>query len=233
VNQLNGRADVHMHTDASDGLPTARQVLDYIAQYCALDVIAITDHDVLDASLWAYDQREHYPFDIIPGVEITAHHAHILGLWVTKPILQGMSIAETISAIHEQGGYAILAHPGEILINHWNVARFLRNPQVLLESAVDAIEIHNAGTMTPGNNRLARRIGRQLPLPAVGNSDAHTLTAIGRGITRFYGHTAADFRAALATGQTVVEGSSWPIIDYLKLSPGSIHKRLKLSSGQS
>jgi predicted metal-dependent phosphoesterase TrpH len=141
-----------------------------------------------------------------------------------------MSIAETVAAVHEQGGTAILAHPGEVMINFHNVLRFLRHPEVLLEWGVDAIETHNAGTMTPGNNWLTGRIGRQLPLPAVGNSDAHTLTAIGRGITRFQGRTAADFRSALAGGQTVVEGSSWPIIDYLKLSPGSIHKKLKLSS---
>lgn len=83
---LMGRADVHMHTCASDGLPNAKQVLDYVAKRGHLDVIAITDHDVLEASLWAYSQRSVYPFDIIPGVEVTARGGHVLALWVTQPI---------------------------------------------------------------------------------------------------------------------------------------------------
>jgi predicted metal-dependent phosphoesterase TrpH len=45
-----------------------RELLDYMAQQARLDVIAITDHDVLDASLWAYQHRASYPFDIVPGV---------------------------------------------------------------------------------------------------------------------------------------------------------------------
>jgi predicted metal-dependent phosphoesterase TrpH len=49
--ELTGRADIHMHTNASDGLPTAKQILDNVAKRGHLDVIAITDHDVLEASL--------------------------------------------------------------------------------------------------------------------------------------------------------------------------------------
>ncbi len=227
--EYSGRADVHVHTCASDGLPTAQQVLDYIARRGHLDVVAITDHDVLDASLWAYEQQGRYPFDIIPGVEVTAREGHVLGLWVMQPIPKGLSVAETAAAIHEQGGAAILAHPGEILIAGRHLYRYLRRPEVLLKWGIDGIEVYNAGTMTPGNNSIARHIGDQLPLPLVGNSDAHTLNAIGCGRTRFPGHTAADFRRALMQGQTVAEGASWPITDYLKLSPSSIQRKLSAS----
>jgi hypothetical protein len=231
LSTLTGRADIHMHTRASDGLPNAQQVLDHVARRGHLDVIAITDHDVLDESLWAYSQRASYPFDIIPGVEVTARGGHVVALWVMQPIPKGLSISETVSAVHDQGGVAILAHPGEPLINGTYVLRYLRRPEVLIEWNVDAVEIFNAGTMTPGNNRLAQRICRDLPLPVVGNSDAHTLSAIGSGYTRFAGRTAGDFRAALAVGQTAAEGSTWPIIDYLKLSPGSIQRKLSKYSG--
>lgn len=219
---LTGHADIHIHTNASDGLPTAKQVLDDVACRGHLDVIAITDHDVLDASLWAYEQRSKYAFDIIPGVEITARGGHVLALWVTKPVPMHLSIPETITAIHEQDGVAILAHPGEILINGSQVLRYLRNPKVLLQWDLDAIEVFNAGTMTPGNNILAQRIVRELDIPLVGNSDAHTLSAIGRGHTRFKGRSSADFRSALAQHQTAAEGIRWPITDYLKLSVKSI-----------
>lgn len=222
AHEWTGRADIHMHTNASDGIPSAKQVLDSIAKRGHLDVIAITDHDVLDSSLWAYEQRSRYAFDIIPGVEVTARGGHVLGLWITKPIPQQLSIPETVAAIHEQGGVAILAHPGEFLINGDQVVRYLRNPQVLLDWNLDAIEVFNAGTMTPGNNVLARRITRGLQIPLVGNSDAHTLNAIGRGMTRFKGCSATDFRKAIAKHEIAAEGTRWQITDYLKLSVNSI-----------
>lgn len=228
-----GRADVHMHTRYSDGLPTPRQLLDFVERKGHLDVIAITDHDVLEGSLWAYAQREHYSFDIIPGMEVTAREGHVLALWVERPVPAGMSVKETAAAIHEQGGMAILAHPGEPFIATRHMLRYLRNPQVLLTWDLDAVEVFNAGTITPGNNVLARRIVRHLPLPQVANSDAHTLTAIGCGHTRFSGRTAAEFRQAVLAANTQVEGVRWPAIDYLKLSPGTIRQKLTGSSGMS
>jgi len=227
---LMGRADLHMHTCASDGIPSAKQILEYVERQGVLDVIAITDHDRLDESLWAYSQRDRYAFDIIPGVEISAVRGHVIGLWVSEWIPAGLSIPETVAAIHEQGGIAILAHPGEVLINGGHVLRYLRTPSVLVQWEIDAVEVFNAGTMTPGNNVVARRIMRDLPLPVVGNSDAHTLSAIGRGWTRFAGRTGADLRTALLEGHTAAEGQRWSITDYLKLSLNSTPiKRIRSS----
>jgi predicted metal-dependent phosphoesterase TrpH len=222
-----------MHTRASDGLATVQQVLDYVEASGELDVIAITDHDVLDASLWAYSQRGRYDFDIIPGVEVTAREGHVVALWVTNPIPKRMSVKETAAAIHEQGGIAILAHPCEPTIAGRNLLRYYRHPEVLLEWDIDAVEMYNAGSLTPGNNEMAQRLCRRLPLPVVGNSDAHTLSAIGCGITRFPGKTARDFRTALAEGRTIAEGVRWPITAYLKLSPSSIHRKVNRFLGTS
>ncbi len=216
-----GRADLHMHTNASDGLSSAKELLDFVARRGDLDVIAITDHDELDASLWAYEQRHRYPFDIIPGIEVTSREGHVLGLWVTQPIPMWMSLAETAEAIHEQGGLATLAHPFHLhaCVGVGNAWRYLRSPQVLLQSGIDALEIHNAGVATPGSNWLARRLGRRLGIPVTGSSDAHALNSIGSGQTRFPGHTAEELRHALAEGHTLAEGTAWPLTDYWKLLP--------------
>lgn len=220
-----GRADIHMHTTASDGFHTVREVLDHIARMGTLDVIAVTDHDVLDSSLWAYAHRADYPFDIIPGVEVSSADGHVLALWVTRPIPAGMSLAETAAAIHEQGGMAILAHPFELVVCTEAVMRHLRQPELVREAGIDAIEIHNAGALTPGNNILAQRLARQLHMPVVGNSDAHSLSAIGRGVTHFEGRTAADFRHAVASHATRVEGRMWPLNDYRRLLPNLIQHK--------
>ena len=97
-----GRADLHMHTTASDGKPAVQELLNFIQkQRKHLNVIAITDHDKLDASLWAYKRRSFYLFDIIPGVEVSSRDGHILALWVTTPIQRDMDLADTVAAIHE------------------------------------------------------------------------------------------------------------------------------------
>lgn len=224
-----GRADLHLHTTASDGRATVSELLDYVAAQGRLDVIAITDHDTLDASLWACDQRARYAFDIIPGMEITAYDSHVLGLWITHPVPRGLSLAETAAAVHEQGGLAILAHPCELGVNPVAVMRHLTHPEVLLTAGIDAIEVFNSGAPTPGGNRLARHLAGRIQLPVTGSSDAHTLTAIGCGMTRFAGRTALDLRHALVTRQTIAEGVLWPIIDYLRLLPATTQRKLSAS----
>ncbi len=94
TNPIMGRADLHIHTTASDGKASVKELLNFIAnQRPHLNAIAITDHDILDASLWAYERNSFYPFDIIPGVEVSAQGCHILALW------------ESNSTKHEYEGY--------------------------------------------------------------------------------------------------------------------------------
>ena len=201
-NNLMGYADVHMHTTASDGFATVKEVLNHITRMGTLNVIAITDHDVMDSSLWAYEHRHNYPFDIIPGVEVSSAEGHVLALWVTHPIPRNLSLHETVSAIHQQGGMAILAHPFEVVVCAEASYRHLRHPEIVREAGIDAIEAHNAGAVTPANNLLARRMAAKLRMPIVGNSDGHSLAAIGRdgsGVVDFDGINAGfadDFRIA-------------------------------------
>lgn len=213
---LHGRADLHMHTTASDGTMTVEELLDHVAQMGTLDVIAITDHDRIDASLWAYERRHRYGFDIVPGVEVSSADGHILALWVTQNIPAGLSLNETAQAIHEAGGTAIIAHPCHYYMpDHTRAAlRHMRHPHLLAEAGIDAVEAHNAGVFIAGVNVLARRLATAAGLPMVGGSDAHTLGAIGTGQTHFAGRSAADLRASIATGQTHAEGTTWPRREY-------------------
>lgn len=224
-----GCADLHIHTTASDGVGTVQQVLERVARRGNLDVIAITDHDRLDASLWAYEHRENYPFDIIPGVEVSSRGGHILALWVTQPIPANLSIAETTAAIHDQNGLAVLAHPFHIHMGL--VARhalgYWRQPQQFLDWGLDALEVHNAGVLTPGSNRVARRVGKRLDMAMLGNSDAHTVGAIGSGRTLFPGRTAADLRAAILNKQTVAKGGVWGLREYAVFIRDLIERRGK------
>jgi hypothetical protein len=98
---------------------------------------------------------------------------------------------------------------------------------MIREAGIDALEIHNAGALTPGNNLLARRLAALTGLPVVGNSDAHSPQAIGRGFTCFPGRSADDFRRAVLSGSTRVEGRSWPPGDYLRLFSNLVQNKLQ------
>ncbi|HYX50877.1 MAG TPA: PHP domain-containing protein, partial [Ktedonobacteraceae bacterium] len=68
-----GKADLHMHSTYSDGIATIEQILHHVQQNTMLDVIAITDHDVIEGSLRARDlwTRGNYRFDYIVGEEVS------------------------------------------------------------------------------------------------------------------------------------------------------------------
>lgn len=213
-----GQADLHMHTNASDGKPTVIELLNFVALHRPyLNAIAITDHDTMDASLWAYERREQYTFDIIPGVEVSSRDGHVIALWVTSPIMQDMNLADTVAAIHEADGIAVLAHPiHPFLAEHREQAlRIIRQPQVLVESGVDAVETHNAGICGTGCNWLTALFTQSMGLAVTSGSDAHTLGAIGTGRTCFPGSKAEDLRAALQSRQTIARGSAWSMTDYI------------------
>ena len=51
---------------------------------------------------------------VVAGQEVTTGwpaQTHILGWFLGKPIKRGMSVADTVAAIHDQGGLVIVPHP--------------------------------------------------------------------------------------------------------------------------
>ncbi len=88
-----GGFDMHIHSTASDGLWTPRQIVEY-GLNSPLDGLAITDHDTV-AGLAAGREAAaalHFPF--IAGIEISAEwqdkDVHILGYWLDdqNPVLR-------------------------------------------------------------------------------------------------------------------------------------------------
>ena len=62
-----GRADLHMHSTYSDGIDTIQQILHHVEYNTDLNVIALTDHDVVEGALRARDlwAKGNYRFDFI------------------------------------------------------------------------------------------------------------------------------------------------------------------------
>ncbi len=80
------RADLHIHTTASDGAFTPSQVVRAAAEV-GLAAIAITDHDTAAGIDEALAAGEEFGVEVVPGIEISAIHeagveAHILGYFI-------------------------------------------------------------------------------------------------------------------------------------------------------
>jgi len=197
-----GRADLHMHTSASDGWPSPQQLVDH-ARRLSLDAIAVTDHDTIEGALRASAlAAAQTRLQVIVGEEVSSLDGHILGLFLERRIPPGLSAAATVHAIHEQGGLAVAAHP------FWRTQRRARTGPVhgvgwlAAELDFDAIEVENG---TPGFyvfNQMAHRLSDGVSTSQVGGSDAHILDAVGRAYTEFPGRTPEALRAAIVSGVT-------------------------------
>lgn len=76
--------DLHVHTTASDGTLTPRQLVLYAATK-GLKAVAITDHDTIDGVAEALEAGEEVGIKVIPGVEISVDcngEMHILGYFI-------------------------------------------------------------------------------------------------------------------------------------------------------
>src|SRR5690349_4824161 len=100
---LYSKADLHIHTLASDGTASVEEVLTQVAA-SDLRVIAITDHDTLDGALEARRLAPGFGVDVIVGQEVSTREGHLLVLFVDQPLPPARPAAETIAAAHALGG---------------------------------------------------------------------------------------------------------------------------------
>ncbi len=79
------RADLHVHSTASDGSVTPRELVK-LALSNGVDVLAIADHDSVEGLAEAFEAAENTELTIVPAVEFSALHedvdVHILAYFV-------------------------------------------------------------------------------------------------------------------------------------------------------
>src|SRR5690348_3820967 len=131
-----------MHSTYSDGYQTVSTILNYVEHRTDLDVIAITDHDCIDGAFVAKDlvAKNHSRLQIIPGAEISTRDGHLLALNIERIIPPDLSMIETIQAIHEQGGLAVVAHP----LSRWCPSAKMQTLMSFTDVAPEGLEVTNA-----------------------------------------------------------------------------------------
>jgi predicted metal-dependent phosphoesterase TrpH len=106
-------ADPHCHTIASDGMVTPAELVD-AALKAKMDLIAVTDHDTMACVKEVLQRGESAGLIVVPGQEITTKWpatTHLMGWFLEKTIKRGMTLEDSVAAIHDQGGLAIIPHP--------------------------------------------------------------------------------------------------------------------------
>jgi len=192
-------ADFHIHSHHSkDCVMPVADILER-AREVGLDVVAITDHDSAAGGLEAREVADRYGVRVIVGEEVKTSEGEVIGLFLERTIPGGMTFADTVAAIKEQGGFVYVPHPFDRL-------HTIPSPQVLRANVnnIDVVEVFNARLAFPGFNELAERFAQRYRIPAAAGSDSHVLPGIGTtlcGIDEFGGP--GDFVAALAESRIV------------------------------
>jgi len=218
-----GAADVHIHSNFSDGQPKIEDILEYVQNNTDLDVIAITDHDTIEGAQLAQKiaEEKNYRFQVVVGEEVSSKHGHILGLFLKEPIEPGHSARTTLKRIHEQGGIAIPSHPfqhtkfndpTQATMDGIGAKQLISNKYL-----IDAVEVVNATPTLADENLAALMLNRTMLFRGeTGGSDAHIVDAIGRGYTVFEGKTATDLKRALKNQQTRAIYGKWSVMALIK-----------------
>lgn len=199
-------AELHSHTLFSDGMVSAEELV-RAAAGIGLAVLCITDHDVIGDLAAAVELGRELGVDVVRGQEITCEFPpgiHVVGLFLEQPVRMHMSLQDTVDAIHDQGGLAVMAHP---FMPTWFASVTPDALQKLLQSrTIDGIELrHTAPMLWRGWRTLDHFFGahRSSIRAALGAGDSHFgRHDLGRVVTVFPGRTAEDLRHAIEHGTT-------------------------------
>lgn len=156
---------IHLHSDYSFDSNLSAKSIVQAARRENVDCVAVTDHDSIGGALAL---RALGGVRVIIGEEVSSRDGHIIGLFLAERVEPGMSAADTLSAIHDQGGLALAPHPFSTLCEG-----SLGAALAPLASRFDAIEIHNAQNLIGAHDRLAIDFARRHDLPAYAGSDGH------------------------------------------------------------
>ena len=222
-----GKADLHIHTMASDGVSGVGEILEWARRRTDLDVIAITDHERIDAGVAAQSMARDagLRLDVIVGEEITTRGGHLLGLFLERRIRPWHSLRDSVAMVHDQGGIAIVAHPlvpYPLCASARSIRRLMDDPDP--RAHPDGIESFNPTTAAMRWQRQIPPFVAEIGVAALGNSDSHRMETIGQGYSTFPGSTAAELRAAVLARRTASHGTSYPWGHQVRTFGRQLHK---------
>jgi len=202
--------DLHVHSvysrDGANTIDTIRQRI----EEAGFQGYALADHDTMAGLPEALDKRG--DLVVVPAMEVTARGAHVLALDPNETVPTGLSVAETVDKIHEQGATAVLAHP-------YGLPRSWVSINSVKHADLDAVEVANSAQFPYAYIcGLNRRLAEELKLPMTGGSDAHIPDTIARAYTVIDTPSTElrDITDSIRKGRTEVGGSGITLAERYK-----------------
>jgi predicted metal-dependent phosphoesterase TrpH len=168
--------DLHMHTDHSGDCATPVDVLLRTARDRGLGAIAITDHNEVSGALEARRVAAETggPKVIVAEEVKTAEQGEVIGLFIEEKIPKGMTMAETIAAIREQGGLVYVPHPFD---RFHSVPDYEHLMDIVEE--IDILEVFNPRVAVTSFNEEAERFASKYRIVPGAGSDSHVAQGLG------------------------------------------------------
>lgn len=188
-----GFADLHLHSIYSQDGSCSIETILMQAERRQLDVIAITDHNSISGVEEALSKAKKYNIQVIPAIEISTSDGHLLAYEVTKPVIRGLSLQESVLQVHAMNGFCIIPHPqvlGNDAIRLEVLNKALKNP--IIAETILGIEMINGGLFR--RNSLTAGMAEKLNLAPIGSSDGHNIDSVGRVVTHFEGTTIQELK---------------------------------------
>jgi predicted metal-dependent phosphoesterase TrpH/glycosyltransferase involved in cell wall biosynthesis len=216
--------DLHLHTEHSYDCSVPVADLLAHAQAGGLGAIAITDHNVFSGAQEAVSLADGRGLSVIPGEEMkTSDAGEVIGLFLAEEIPGGLTMAETIAAVRDQGGIVYLPHPFDRMHSVAN-ARLLHRHL----SEIDVFEVYNARLLFEASNDEALRFARKYNLLMGAGSDAHVLQGVGTGLVRLRAfETPEEFLISLRSAEIVRRPKSLVYLQSLKWAAQARERRAK------
>ncbi|PKQ64854.1 hypothetical protein BZG02_03100 [Labilibaculum filiforme] len=208
--------DLHIHTSASDGSYTPKELVDYAVKK-KLSAIAITDHDTMKGIPEAleYIAASQLPIELIPGMEISAsgmglvYGIHILAYFIDKnqeertAIIKNVEVdlrnslgspGEAIKIVAKYGGITSLAHPLEYCLSMMALDKLIGQLASMGLNGVEAIYT----THTKAQVKQFTAIAAKYDLLLTGGSDFHGTRKPGVDLGNGFGNMLIPYDIVLA-----------------------------------
>ncbi|MDP9236032.1 MAG: PHP domain-containing protein [Chloroflexota bacterium] len=168
--------DLHCHTKVfSPCSALTPEALIRAARGRGLDGLCITEHDALWPAADIAALAREMQFLVLRGMEVTTEVGHVLVFGVSHHDPGMAMLSQLHRTVRAEGGLMYLAHPSR---------RYGSLPPDDLASVFDSVEVHN-GTEGMLQNDTAAGLARQMGLPGIGGSDAHSVREAGICATEF------------------------------------------------
>jgi hypothetical protein len=173
------------------------------AAAAGIDLIAVTDHDTMRSVPEAQARGADLGLTVVGGQEITTRwpaQTHVLGWFLERPVRGGMSVEDTVAAIHDQGALAIVPHP--FMPTYFASMQPAMLRRLIEKHPLDGIELVFTAPLGGRRRRALQAFyaaHRDRLGAALGGSDCHFgAHDIACAVTEFEG----DFRAAVVAKGT-------------------------------